>query len=124
MRQYTIFVAQEVYGQLTIEAESPTKVAEFMERLSPNHLYYDRIEWTPQPDDFRVVDTFEDSESNVEYNIHDLAFRHGVAVCPHCGRRLIDSLVKGYTYTCRECDEDFYKFEPKYVLNYNPYEEA
>jgi len=34
--------------------------------------------------------------------------------CPRCGRRLTDKrgLVSyGYSYTCLNCDEDFYEFE-------------
>lgn len=31
--------------------------------------------------------------------------------CPKCGRQLIESNIKGYTFHCLECDEDFYRFE-------------
>jgi hypothetical protein len=31
--------------------------------------------------------------------------------CPHCGRPLLKSQIKGYTFQCFACDEDFCKFE-------------
>ena len=31
--------------------------------------------------------------------------------CPHCGRPLLKSNIKGYSYQCNACDEDFYRFE-------------
>lgn len=31
--------------------------------------------------------------------------------CPKCGRQLTKSSIKGYTFQCLECDEDFYRFE-------------
>lgn len=31
--------------------------------------------------------------------------------CPHCGRPVLKSLIKGYSFQCYNCDEDFYKFE-------------
>lgn len=31
--------------------------------------------------------------------------------CPRCGRIVIPTQIFGYSYYCRECDEDFYKFE-------------
>lgn len=31
--------------------------------------------------------------------------------CPHCGRLLLKSNIKDYSYQCNVCDEDFYKFE-------------
>jgi uncharacterized Zn finger protein (UPF0148 family) len=31
--------------------------------------------------------------------------------CPKCGRPLLKSPIKGYTFQCFRCDEDFYKFE-------------
>ena len=31
--------------------------------------------------------------------------------CPHCGRPLLKSQIKGYTFQCFCCDEDFCKFE-------------
>lgn len=34
--------------------------------------------------------------------------------CPKCGRELLRSRVPGYTYECKNCDEDFYRTE---VLN-------
>lgn len=34
-----------------------------------------------------------------------------IAVCNRCGHLCTPSVVDGYTYECRECDEDFYTFE-------------
>lgn len=31
--------------------------------------------------------------------------------CPKCGRELLRSRVPGYTYECKNCDEDFYRTE-------------
>lgn len=31
--------------------------------------------------------------------------------CPHCGRPLLKSQIKGYSFQCFACDEDFYRFE-------------
>ena len=31
--------------------------------------------------------------------------------CPHCGKPLYPTDVRGYDYTCYECDENFYKCE-------------
>ncbi|MDR1716482.1 MAG: hypothetical protein LBS20_11625 [Prevotella sp.] len=31
--------------------------------------------------------------------------------CPHCGRPVIKSQIKGYAFQCYGCDEDFYPFE-------------
>jgi hypothetical protein len=31
--------------------------------------------------------------------------------CPHCGRPLLKSQVKGYAFRCFCCDADFYRFE-------------
>ena len=31
--------------------------------------------------------------------------------CPFCGRPLLKSQIKGYTFQCFFCDEDFCKFE-------------
>ena len=33
--------------------------------------------------------------------------------CPHCGRKLTPSHINGYTYECKNCDEDFYAFEAR-----------
>lgn len=27
--------------------------------------------------------------------------------CPHCGKKLIPSVTKGYKWQCMDCDEDF-----------------
>lgn len=35
--------------------------------------------------------------------------------CPFCGRALRKSQVDGYAWECKECDEDFYNFEVKYI---------
>lgn len=32
-------------------------------------------------------------------------------VCPKCGSPLFRSFIKGYTFQCFTCDEDFYKIE-------------
>jgi len=31
--------------------------------------------------------------------------------CPHCGRPVVKSQLKGYVFQCFACDEDFYRFE-------------
>ena len=31
--------------------------------------------------------------------------------CPHCGKPLYPTDVRGYDYTCYECDENFYECE-------------
>lgn len=31
--------------------------------------------------------------------------------CPKCGRPLVKSQIKGYTFQCWCCDESFYKYE-------------
>ena len=31
--------------------------------------------------------------------------------CPHCGRHILLSDTKGYSFQCLFCDEDFYSFE-------------
>ncbi|MDR1459500.1 MAG: hypothetical protein LBI60_04735 [Bacteroidales bacterium] len=31
--------------------------------------------------------------------------------CPHCGRPLLKSQIKGYAFQCFCCDADFYNFE-------------
>ncbi|GAB6013632.1 hypothetical protein [Viscerimonas tarda] len=31
--------------------------------------------------------------------------------CPHCGKELLKSRIKGYTYQCLYCSEDFYRIE-------------
>jgi uncharacterized Zn finger protein (UPF0148 family) len=31
--------------------------------------------------------------------------------CPHCGRPLLKSQIKGYSFQCLACGEDFYKIE-------------
>lgn len=31
--------------------------------------------------------------------------------CPHCGRPVVKSRIKGYSFQCHACDEDFYRFE-------------
>lgn len=60
-KQYTIFVCQETYGHITVEAEDKKEVASIMNALSiakESHPLYKQIDWTPQEDDLRVVDTF------------------------------------------------------------------
>ena len=37
-----------------------------------------------------------------------------IAVCNRCGHLLYPSTTNGYTYACRQCDEDFYSFEVRY----------
>ena len=37
-----------------------------------------------------------------------------IAVCNRCGHLLYPSVVDGYAYECRHCDEDFYTFEVRY----------
>ena len=37
-----------------------------------------------------------------------------IAVCNRCGHLCTPSVVDGYTYECRHCDEDFYTFEVRY----------
>lgn len=121
MGQYKIYVSQEVYGELTIEAESPKDVAKFMETFSPNTPQYDRIKWTPQPDDFRVLDTFDDMESGEEYNSKLVTFDYGTALCPYCGRKLKSIKEpdrKLHRYHCEECDAYFFPFQANYTLNY------
>lgn len=34
-----------------------------------------------------------------------------VKFCPHCGRELRKSCIKGHAFKCNCCDEDFYKIE-------------
>ena len=34
-----------------------------------------------------------------------------IRYCPHCGKRLTKSTVEGYSWQCKDCDEDFYDFE-------------
>jgi len=31
--------------------------------------------------------------------------------CPHCGRPVLKSQIKDYSFQCNNCDEGFYKFE-------------
>lgn len=31
--------------------------------------------------------------------------------CPHCGRPLLKSNMKGYAFQCFACNEDFWRFE-------------
>lgn len=33
--------------------------------------------------------------------------------CPHCGRKLIPSVLEGYTWQCLSCEEDFTNVELK-----------
>lgn len=33
--------------------------------------------------------------------------------CPRCGYPLLKSEIAGYTFTCPNCDEDFYSFEAR-----------
>lgn len=44
----------------------------------------------------------------------DKVFRTN-AVCPKCGKHLYTTDVYGYSFTCKECDENFYSFEVKEV---------
>lgn len=34
-------------------------------------------------------------------------------VCPKCGKQLYTSDIKGYSFACKECDENFYTIETK-----------
>lgn len=35
------------------------------------------------------------------------------ALCPKCGNRLYTSDIHGYSFVCKECDENFYTVEVK-----------
>ena len=37
------------------------------------------------------------------------------ARCPKCGKQLYTSDIDGYSFVCKECDENFYTME---VVNY------
>ena len=36
-------------------------------------------------------------------------------VCKKCGREVVKSELKEYSYQCVECDEDLYEFETELV---------
>lgn len=50
-----------------------------------------------------------DRMDNYLYKI--IPFKHKKKSCPHCGKQLVETSVKGYYGQCLECDEDFYSFE-------------
>ena len=55
-----------------------------------------------------ILDTIQRMEWKGKFFMDELEPR-----CPRCGCPLIDSEVVGYTYTCPNCDEDFYSFEAR-----------
>lgn len=43
--------------------------------------------------------------------------------CPHCGKLLLTTDVKGYNYVCLECDENFYLCEVQKMGSFEILEE-
>lgn len=46
-----------------------------------------------------------------EPEMEDMRFRKSNGICRRCGSPLFPSDIKGYTYQCFQCDEDFYSIE-------------
>ena len=46
-----------------------------------------------------------------EPEMEDMCFCKSNGICRRCGSPLFPSDIKGYTYQCFQCDEDFYSIE-------------
>lgn len=76
------------------------------------------IVWAPSyavvSDYFDKCDWFA-AERAVEWQVKENRAKgmpeYDVYACPRCGHALHESCVDGYSFTCHECDEDFYRFE-------------
>lgn len=67
MRTYVINVCEEVYGQITVEAENPEEVASIIKDLQEKgrtHPLYNEVIFTHTPEDFRVLDEFDTYDTN------------------------------------------------------------
>jgi uncharacterized OB-fold protein len=61
-----------------------------------------------------ALDIMENHSYKFEDPIVNIAYaQHVSKKCPQCGNYLYPPDVRGYQYTCYECDENFYECEVK-----------
>ena len=99
------YYLSDIAERLRVECQDNIDITENYE------VYLEKMQKYPEvfKNDIETMQTFVNPNL---LDISDIIETSKIKIkCFRCGTRLQKSLVKGYTYFCPECYEDFYRFE-------------